>query len=255
MNTNAASGHAKNLANLNRLIQALIAMGNFYNPGYASITVAGLKTLETNANKAQDDVNLYYSIWQDAINQRKAAFDGLDKFASRLYAAFVGSGAQPEAAKDLKALCDQMAAAGKLTKGDAGRTATTQGAGTGQPAQPVRTSTRHIGFDEKTDAFAKAVLLLQGQPAFVPNEADLNLTALQQKLSGLKKANNDVIAAELNIDGARIERNTLFYKEGGLLDLVKQAKAYIKSLQGNGQMYKNISAIRFVRVVPVKKAI
>jgi hypothetical protein len=263
MNTSKNSGHAKNVDNLNRLNQAIAAMGSLYNPANAAISAASLKKLQSDGQAVLNAINTSTTNWKDATNAREIGFDGLSKFCLRVQAAFQGSGATPQARKDVAALCKEIADASKLTKADAGKSS---GGGTGTTPTPpsdgqatpptAKAPTRHVGYDEKVNNFAKLVVYLQNQSIYKPNEEELSLAKLQEKLNVLRSLNDEVIESELSLDQARINRNTLFYQQDtGLLDAVKQSKAYVKSLQGgSSQMYKNFAAIRFVRVVPAKKA-
>ncbi|MFN8114464.1 MAG: hypothetical protein U0W65_00005, partial [Bacteroidia bacterium] len=72
----------------------------------------------------------------------------------------------------------------------------------------------------------------------------------------LTNLNNAANTSYANLKNARIQRNLFFYaKDTGLLDLVKQVKAYIKSLYGaTSQQYIAANAIKFTRVVSKKSA-
>jgi hypothetical protein len=74
---------------------------------------------------------------------------------------------------------------------------------------------------------------------------------LQAQLTSLIALNNAANTSYANVKAARIDRNTFFYaKTTGLLDIVKNAKAYIKSVYGaSSPQYHAANDIKFVRVI------
>lgn len=70
------TGHAKNLANFQDLI-AFCASYPTYNPSSAALTVAGLNTKYTDARTALNGVIAAQTTFNNAVNVRMAAFEGL----------------------------------------------------------------------------------------------------------------------------------------------------------------------------------
>ncbi len=95
------------------------------------------------------------------------------------------------------------------------------------------------------------ILILQSVPSYNPNEVSYKVTALQTQLTNLATLNNAANTSYANVKASRIDRNTFFYASGtGMLDIVKQAKAYIKSVYGaSSQQYRAANDIKFVRVI------
>ena len=94
-------------------------------------------------------------------------------------------------------------------------------------------------------------MILQSVPSYNPNEVPYKVASLQTQLTNLIALNNAANTSYANVKAARIDRNTFFYaKTTGLLDIVKNAKAYIKSVYGaSSPQYHAANEIKFVRVI------
>ncbi len=100
------------------------------------------------------------------------------------------------------------------------------------------------------------ILILQSVPAYNPNETAIKIVTLQTQLTNLTNLNNAANTSYATLKNARIQRNLFFYaKDTGALDIVKQVKAYVKSVYGaSSQQYAAVNAIKFTRVIPKKSA-
>ncbi|MBK9285682.1 MAG: hypothetical protein IPM51_15390 [Sphingobacteriaceae bacterium] len=100
------------------------------------------------------------------------------------------------------------------------------------------------------------ILLLQSVPSYTPNEPTLQVAGLQTLLNNLTSLNNAANVSYANLKSARIARNLTFYaNDTGMLDRVRRAKAYIKSIYGaSSQQFIAANEIKFIRVVSKKKA-
>jgi len=266
MSTSLNSGHAKNAVNLSKLNQILATFGGSYNPANKHINLPSLVVLQTSADDKLTAVNTALTTWKNDTNNREIAFQDLDKFSTKLLGALQSMDVAPQTIDDFQALVKKMRGEGKLTKADAGKTNPdgsqpdpTKPAG--DPTQPApipdpTISTSQQGFDNKLEHFGKMVLLLQNEALYIPNEAGFTVAELSTKLTTLIAANDTANTSSANLQAARIDRNTFFYKDGtGILSTVKQVKSYVKSLYGaNSQQYKAVTAVPFFRVVPAKKA-
>ena len=95
------------------------------------------------------------------------------------------------------------------------------------------------------------ILILQSVSNYNPNETAYKVVTLQTQLANLITMNNTANTSYATLKAARIDRNTFFYvKNTGLLAIVKQAKAYVKSIYGSDSaQYHAINEVKFVRVV------
>lgn len=115
---------------------------------------------------------------------------------------------------------------------------------------PRTISTSQQSFDQKLQHVEKMILTLQGIPSYAPNESIFQVANLQARLATLHALNDAANASYSALRQARTDRNAFFYGPNtGLLDLVKYAKAYIKSIYGaSSPQYRASNDIRFVRV-------
>ncbi|MES2761853.1 MAG: hypothetical protein V4677_06590 [Bacteroidota bacterium] len=249
------TGHAKNAANLLKLNQLIATFGAAYNPSNVAIKLTGLGTLHTNANAKLSAVNSSFTTWKNATNTRELAFDPLTKLATQIFGSLQSLGVAQQTIDDFESLVKKFRSKGsKLTKADSGIADTTPEEKAALPASEeieVKTiSTSQQSFDNKLQHFEKMILLLQSVPSYNPNEVAYKVATLQTQLAALVTANNAANTSYAGVKLTRIDRNTFFYaKNTGLLDIVKQAKSYIKSIYGaTSPQYYAARDIKFARV-------
>ena len=254
------TGHSKNVANLLRLNQLIATFGTTYNPSNVAIKTTALATLYTNANTKLSDVNTNYTNWKNATNARELAFDPLTKLTTQILGALQSLGLPQQTIDDFESQVKKFRSSGsKLTKADAGIVVTPPAEKVAAPEttdEATTISTSQRSFDNQLQHFQKIILILQSVTTYNPNENAFKVTTLQTQLTNLITLNNAANTSYATLKNARIQRNTFFYaKDTGLLDIVKQTKAYIKSLYGaSSQQYQAANAIKFTRVVPKKSA-
>jgi hypothetical protein len=253
MSTFFDTGHAKNVANLDKLNQLITTFGASYNPINPRISSTALQTLHTSASSILTNVYNALTSWKDKTNDREVAFIDLTKLATKLLGALESSGASEQTIADFRFLVRKMRGDGKLTKADAGIAPNPNA----PPSEDNGNSNSQQSFDNKLQHFNQMILLLRNEPLYTPNEPDYQITALQTRLANVTTLNTAANASYANLKSARISRNSAFYaKDTGMLDLVKQSKAYIKSLFGStSQQYKAARAIKFFRVIKRNQAV
>jgi hypothetical protein len=101
------------------------------------------------------------------------------------------------------------------------------------------------------DNLDKLIKLLTSITLYVPNEADLKVTALSTLYDDLKSKNTAVVKTATPLSNARISRNDIMYKAStGLVDIALDTKSYIKSLYGaTSPQYKQVSKLEFKAIV------
>jgi hypothetical protein len=237
------TGHAKNVANFERLLTDITALGTSYNPSKASIKLTALNTLFTNAKTAIINVNTAESTYKNAITAREVAFASLGKFVTRVNNALKASDSTQQIDENAMSLVRKLQgrrAAPKKTEEE--KTAIVA---EGKAVKEISSS--QMSFDNRLDNFDKLIKLLTTVPAYAPNETDLKLTNLTTLYTDLKAKNTAVISSEIPLTNARIARNELIYKpDTGMIDLTVSIKSYIKSLYGaTSPQYKALSKIKF----------
>lgn len=254
------TGHIKNGANLLKLNQTVATFGATYNPSNNAIKLAALGTLATTANIKLSDVSTNYTNWKNATNSRELAFDPLRKEVTQILGALQSLGVPQQTIDDFVFQVNKFRSSGsKLTKADAGIADPTATEKTTDPnAEPdAKTiSTSQQSFDNLIQHFQKMILILQSVASYNPNETAFKIVSLQTQFTNLNTLNNAANTSYATLKNARIQRNLFFYaKDTGALDIVKQVKAYVKSVYGaSSQQYIAINAIKFTRVVSKKTA-
>lgn len=237
MPANFETGHDKNLANLQALVMACTYFGPTYNPANPILKLAALNPLAAAAQTALNDLRNALPVLTSKMGSRRAAFRIAELRLSRIlgaHAALSNDEALKEAAK----------AAVRDFRGE-------RAPGTKKTAEPSENeiSNAQTSYIKKASHFAKLVSTLQSDAAYLPNEADLTLAALQALLAELGEANGAVLTAKPPVDNARAARNAIFYTNpDNLVDTALRVKQYVKSVYGvKSDQYKQIGGLKFTR--------
>lgn len=217
-------GHAKNVANFQDLIAFVDGYGATYNPNKNSLKLPQLNTLYTDSETALQKVVNKNTEYNNAVNDRVEAFDGLRSLSTRLVNALETTDANKEKIDDAKGFNRKLQGkrASKIE----------EPVDPNQPA-PKTISSSQQSYDQLIQHFEGLISVLESEPSYAPNEADLKVTALNAKAAGLKAKNNQVSVAYTAVSNSRIDRNKSLYKENsGLVDTATEVKKYIKSVYG-----------------------
>ena len=234
------TGHAKNVANLSDLISFCTGYGPTYNPSKASIKLASLNTLLADAQTTINEVNIQNTAYNNAVNTRILAFKNLKPLSTRIVNALSATDATTETIKDAKTV-------NKKVQGQRATAIPTQ-TDPNLPA-PATISTSQQSYDQLIQHLDRMLTILNAEPTYTPNEADLQIATLTAYQNTLITANNNVTATYTDISNARITRNTTLYKKTtGLYDIAMSVKDYVKSVFGStSPQYKQISKIQFTK--------
>lgn len=229
------SGHAKNAANFGTLIATIEGYGAVYKPSLASITAPKLKALKLDIDKSLKAVSASAPPYKTAVNKRQEAFDGMSKLATRVLNSLAVVGTAREVA-DARVIVNRIRGGGqakKVVKLEAS-----------SDAAPKAHSSSQMSYDNRVKNFQALVDLLNGIPAYKPNEADLKTAALNKYLDDLPGMGEAVNKALVALNNARKERDKLLYGAGGAMELSKRVKSYLKSLYGaSSPEYKRLAKI------------
>ncbi len=121
MASTSETGHAKNVANFETLISFCAGYGANYNPSKANLKVPALQTQLASCKANIASVTSTSVAFNNAVNARMIAFDGLKKLSTRLINSLEVSGATSQTIKDAKTVNAKVQGS-KLTKADAGIT-------------------------------------------------------------------------------------------------------------------------------------
>ena len=236
MSSTSEVGHAKNVANLQKLTEQ-VSVYTLYNPPVASLSVPNRQTLYTTAVAKLSEVEEKRNANKNAIALRQVAFENLKPTATRIINLLDILGQQEETLNQAKTLNRTIQGTNKKPK-------TTppppEGAGAGA-------STSRQSYTQQAENFGILLQLLATIPAYTPNEEDLMLENLTTYHRSLVSTTQPVDQTEAELKVKLIERNQILYTEGtGLYDIAQNVKKYVKSIYGGtSPEYANVSSIKF----------
>lgn len=239
------TGHAKNVANFQQVINVITLLGAAYDPVQALILLSALQSVLTAAQAAMPVVDAKTSIETVKVNERVAEFDGIGKLGTRIYGA-AGVLVNDELfSKDVQTLVR------KLRGGRAGD----------KPVDDPLTpdideslsvhSVSQQSYDNLVANFAELITLLQTKESvYKPNETDVKIETLIAKHAAMEAANTAAKIASIEADNARAARDVILYgEETGMLERVLLVKKYIAYAFGkDSPAYQQINALVFKKV-------
>lgn len=242
MATFSETGHAKNSANFNVLIQFATGYGPPYNPSNNSLKIPQLNSIYTLSQSRLSDVISKNTSFNNAVNDRVIEFDIIKQLSTRLINAFEATDATKEKIKDAKSF-------NRKIQGKRVSPFSTTPPDPNTPA-PNTISSSQQSYDQQIQHFGGLVSVLQSEPSYIPNENDLKLITIIAKQASLIAKNNAVATAYVSINNSRIARNKTFYIENtGLVDIALEVKKYIKSVFGaSSPEYAQVRGIIFRKI-------
>ena len=243
MPSTSETGHAKNVANYERLIADVTALGVTFNPSKANLKLTAMNSQLIAAKTAVSAVNSAEPAYKNAVSARDAAFKPLDKLITRVSNALKASDATEQVIADATTLVRKLQgrrATPKMTEAE-------KMAAEAEGKKVVEVSVSQRSYDNRLDNLDRLIKLLTSVPAYAPNEADLKVTALTTLYNDLKGKTSAVTVAEIPLSNSRINRNDLLYKpSSGVVDTSVDVKTYVKSVYGaSSPQYKAISGLKF----------
>lgn len=230
------TGHAKNVANLQKLIEQITVYTD-YNPPVANLEIANLQTLYTTALTKLNEVESKRNANKNAIHLRQVAYENLKPTCTKIINLLDILGIT-------QGTLDQAKSLNKLIQGGQKRTSTTEG----ENEEPTNTvSTSRQSYTQQADNFGILLQLLATIPTYTPNENDLKIANLTPYQASLMSATQAVDQTEAELNAKLIERNNVLYADGtGLYTIAQNVKKYVKSVYGaTSPEYSNVSKIKF----------
>lgn len=235
------SGHAKNVANFDELMVVLGTLGGEYNPASPAIQLDTLTDLQKGLQIALQKVNDENGVYRDKIYARQNAYNQMSSLAMRIVNTMAGLGLEAKLLTQAKGVLSKIRGGSPKKKKEEGEEGT-------EPVKSVSVS--QMNFDQRKNNFSMLVGLVNAQPTYKPNEAEMQITFLKKYVEGLQDFNQEATVAEQGLIMARQERDALLYAEGtGVYSLVQQIKAYAKGAFGTKHAsYERIKGIRFTSI-------
>ena len=241
MASTSETGHAKNVANFQDLIEFVTGYGATYNPSKNSLKLPQLITLKASADASLADVIAKNTNYNNKVNERIIAFSGLKAYSTRLVNSLQTTDATPETIGNAKTFNRKMQ--GKKAS------STQNPTDTNTPA-PSTISTSQQSYDQLIQHLAGLNSVLEAESSYSPNETDLQVATIQAKINNLTAKNTAVATAYASISNSRIARNeTLYSSSTGLVETANEVKKYIKSVFGaSSPQFAQVKGIEFKKL-------
>lgn len=230
-------GHAKNVGNFQSLKAFAKGYGVQYNPSKAILTLVNLNASYDRAKDAMGAVTTANTANNTAVNNRADEFKDVPQLVTRLLNALDSSDASMRTVDDARGFVKKIRGtrAPKKAEEKAGE------------QQPVTISNSQKSFDNMIEHFNGIKTVLESEPSYAPNEADLQITAVEDKLTKLEKSNNAVATSEEGLSNSRLNRNKVLYSNpDSITELAAEVKKYVKSVFGaTSPEFKQVSGLAF----------
>lgn len=246
MATSSATGHVKNVDNLDTLISSVIGYGAAFNPAKASLKFPALQALSAtgrNAIAAEHNGNVAE---KNAGDARVAAFKLLSPLVSRTMNALRASDASTQAIEAVQMIARKIQ--GSTASSKKKEAAPADAAAEAKPVRHI--ISQRMDFETRLDSFDLFIKQIASITQYNPNEPELKVTGLTAFYTDLKTKNIAAINAATQHNNARISRNDILYRDNtGLVDIALDTKTYVKSVFGaSSPQYKQISKLLFKKL-------
>lgn len=236
MSSTSEVGHAKNVANLQKITQQ-ISTYSLYNPPIADITVPSLQVLYNDANAKLTEVGDKRNANKNAIVARQTAFENLSSTCTSIINLLEIVGLPQGTLNQVRSLTQTIQGSSKKSNTPIEE---------GKEASKTSSTSRQ-SFTSKAENFGLLLQMLSILPAYTPNEDAIKLQNLSNYHESLKAATLAVDQTESELNTKIIERDRILYaEETGVYAISLKIKKYVKSLYGaTSPEFTTVSAIEF----------
>jgi hypothetical protein len=250
MASTSETGHARNVANFERLIAICSGYGAKYNPSNPALQITSLQEILQRSRSSLQDINTQMAAYKKAIGARQSCYTTLRPLVTRVVNALAATDAPAKVKEDCRSINRKIQGA-RASTGKTVSASSNGAAAAAAEAEPTEKSisTSRQSFDLLAEHFSALIASLSTEPAYKPNETELQLSALQTCYADMSQANVAAAHAGIGLANARILRNNVIYGDkSGLCDIATAVKAYVKSVFGNtSPEYRQVSGIQFFK--------
>lgn len=242
------TGHAKNVANFENLISFCAGYGTPYNPSNSNLQIPQLNTQLASTKANLLSVTNASVAFNNAVNQRMAAFEGLKALSTQIVNALDATTATAQTVKNAKTINQKIQGPkSKKNKNTTLRLSQPTNLASPVTATPATISTSQQSYSNLIEHFVNLVTIVSTEPAYLPNEIELQVTTLNTLATTLQNTNTAVINNYTTVSNARVSRNqSLYNPTNGLCQIAQEVKMYVKSVfKASSPQYKQISGIAF----------
>ena len=226
MASTAETGHNKNVANFSSAYQILEEMGGLYNPSNANLKLISLDPIKSNLSGVITVLNAKKPVYKNVVADREAEIAKLSKLTTRSLSFAQSCGISITDQENLKSQAKKIRGDTKTKKVNPDTT----------PSETISTS--QMSYDSRIANLDTFTSQLESHPEYIPNETDIQIVSLRAFHTTLKTLSTEVNSAGNALITARKNRNDILYNNPqNIITIVKEIKAYLKSLGTEGQPY------------------
>ncbi len=237
------TGHAKTVANFERLTLFVAGYGASYNPSINTIKLAAMQSTLASAKLAIGMVHSSISFNKNAVAAREEVFAGLAKLLPRISCSVNATSASQSVKDKVKTVIRKIQ--GKRAK--AKKTEEELDALKVEGKETKNISASQMSYDNRLDNFEKLITMLTNIPEYAPNELDLKVSGLTTFCKELRDKHLVAEKTLVPLSNARISRDkTLYNGNANIVAIASDCKLYIKSAFGpTSREYKQVSKLQF----------
>jgi hypothetical protein len=205
-------------------------MGALYNPSNSNIQLPNLAPIKEALASSIQILNEKKPLYKNAVASRETAMTPLGKTVTSVLNAFKSIQITPADRDNIASIVKKIRGDKKPTKPNP------------DTAASEAISTSQMSFDSRIANFSVLINTLNTQVAYNPNEENLKTSTLLNYQQNLAVLNSQVNATGNALITARINRDALLYDNAiNVMQLVKDIKAYLKSLGTAGEAYYKVA--------------
>ena len=228
MASSSETGHNKNVANFSTAYQVLEEMGPLYNPSNAKIQLVTLNPIRSSLQLVITELNNKKPIYKNAVAAREIAILPLGKLMTKSsnYSKSIDISSTDK---------ENITNLAKKIRGDQKPRNLNP-----ETTENEWVSTSQMSYDSRIANLDTYITQLESHPQYAPNETEIQIASFQTLHSTLVSLSSAVNSAGNTLITARKNRNEILYSnDTNVIQLVKDIKAYLKSLGDAGKPYYN----------------
>jgi hypothetical protein len=234
------TGHAKNVANFELVINHCIGFADKYNPSKPELKVEFLQQRLNTSKTLLKAVKTSKTTFDKSVGERQLLFKPLKPFATKIINALKSQNVPAATISDARTIIRKVA--GKRANNE-----TIPETNPDNNPETKKISVSQQSYDNLQDTFDKLATLIANEANYNPNEAELTATGIQNYLERITQINSQVKKDYIPYSNAMIARDKeLYTPEVGIVDLAIAVKSYLLSVFGaSSPEYKKVSKIPF----------
>lgn len=239
------TGIAQNVVSQEVLIEKVTAFSTRYNPSRVEYSVLRLTAHKTLAEEVIKAENAATNVKKKSAAIRNLTLDAIIKLLTRSLNSLRICGAMEQIIEQGEAIIRELRGQRASGKYSDEEIAAAKASGT----ELKNNAMHYSNIDSKMANIGKYIQLIESEPLYNPNEADLTTAAISENYLVLKAAQADWNRTDALLDVAKSQRDVILFADNtGMSDIGAGVKKYVKSVFGpDSPEYKSISDIKFTK--------